>query len=89
MVLLCGAPMKIAVGTSCFMVDITALSGFWGHYLTGYFELKTVLIFAFVVFIRAQLGFRVFIKIEKILLKKFYAIFLFLISAWMMMNVVE
>jgi len=71
------------------MVDIIALSGFWGHYFAGYFELKTTLIFAFVVFIRAQLGSRVFIKIDKILLKKFYTIFLFLISAWIMMNVEE
>ena len=89
MVLLLGVPMKIAVGTSCLMVGITALFGFWGHFFAGHFELKTALILALVVFAGAQTGSRISIKVDKILLKKIYAIFLFLISAWMMMNVVK
>jgi len=89
MVLLCGIPMKIAVGTSCFMVGITALSGFWGHYFAGHFEPKMALILALVVFAGAQLGSRISIKIDKILLKRIYAIFLFLISAWMIISVVK
>ena len=89
MVLLLGIPMKIAVGTSCFMVGITALFGFWGHYFAGHFELKMALILALVVFAGAQAGSRISIKVNKILLKKIYAIFLFLISAWMMVNVVK
>ena len=48
MVLLLGVPMKIAVGTSCFMVGITALFGFWGHFFAGHFEPKTALILALV-----------------------------------------
>jgi len=89
MVLLCGVPMKIAVGTSCFMVGITALFGFWGHFFAGHFEPKMALILAVVVFIGAQAGSRISIKVNKILLKKIYVIFLFLISAWMMVNVVK
>ncbi|MBA7472003.1 hypothetical protein ES707_07318 [subsurface metagenome] len=89
MVLLLGVPMKIAVGTSCFMVGITALFGFWGHYFAGHFEPKMALILALVVFAGAQAGSRMSIKIDKILLKRIYAIFLFLISAWMMANVVK
>jgi len=89
MVLLLGVPIKIAVGTSCFMVGITALFGFWGHFYAGHFELKMALILALVVFAGAQAGSRISIKVDKILLKKFYAIFLFLISAWMMMNMVK
>jgi len=54
MVLLCGIPMKIAVGTSCFMVGITALSGFWGHFFAGHFEPKMALILALVVFCRGS-----------------------------------
>jgi uncharacterized membrane protein YfcA len=38
MVLLLGVPMKVAVGTSCFMVGLTALFCFWGHFFTGHFE---------------------------------------------------
>ena len=89
MVLLCGIPMKIAIGTSCFMVGITALSGFWGHYFAGHFEPKMALVLALVVFAGAQLGPRISIKIDKILLKRIYAIFLFLISAWMIISVVK
>ena len=89
LVLLLGVPMKIAVGTSCFMAGITALFGFWGHYFAGHFEPKIALILALVVFTGAQAGSRISIKVDKILLKKIYAIFLFLISAWMMMNVVK
>ncbi|MHC2993910.1 MAG: sulfite exporter TauE/SafE family protein [Candidatus Atribacteria bacterium] len=89
MVLLCSVPMKIAVGTSCFMVGITALSGFWGHYFAGHFEPKMALVLALVVFAGAQLGSRISIKIDKILLKRIYAIFLFLISAWMIISVVK
>ena len=89
MALLLGVPMKIAVGTSCFMVGITALFGFWGHFFAGHFEPKMALILALVVFTGAQAGSRISIKVDKILLKKIYAIFLFLISAWMMVNVVK
>ena len=89
MVLLLGVPMKVAVGTSCLMVGITALFGFWGHFFAGHFELKTALILALVVFAGAQAGSRISIKVDKILLKKIYAIFLFLISAWMLMKVVK
>ena len=89
MVLFLGVPMKIAIGTSCFMVGITALFGFWGHFFAGHFEPKMALILAVVVFIGAQVGSRISIKVNKILLKKIYVIFLFLISAWMMVNVVK
>jgi hypothetical protein len=89
MVLLLGLPMKVAVGTSCLMVGITALFGFWGHFFAGHFEFKAALIPALVVFAGAQAGSRISIKVDKILLKKIYAIFLFLISAWMVLNVLK
>ncbi|MEA2087852.1 MAG: sulfite exporter TauE/SafE family protein [Candidatus Caldatribacteriota bacterium] len=89
MVLLLGVPMKIAVGTSCLMVGITALFGFWGHFFAGHFEPKMALVLALMVFAGAQAGSRISVKVDKILLKKIYAIFLFLISAWMMVNVVK
>jgi uncharacterized membrane protein YfcA len=38
MVLLCGVPMRIAVGTSSAMVALTALMGFAGHATAGHFE---------------------------------------------------
>jgi len=89
MVLLLGVPMKVAVGTSCLMVGITALFGFWGHFFAGQFEPKMALILALVVFAGAQAGSRVSVKVDKILLKKIYALFLFIISVWMVINVVK
>ena len=38
MVLLCGIPMRIAVGTSAAMVAATALMGFIGHTASGHFD---------------------------------------------------
>jgi hypothetical protein len=38
MVLLCGVPMRIAVGTASAMVAVTALMGFTGHAISGHFE---------------------------------------------------
>jgi uncharacterized membrane protein YfcA len=38
MVLLCGVPMRIAVGTASAMVAVTALMGFTGHVLSGHFD---------------------------------------------------
>jgi uncharacterized membrane protein YfcA len=38
MVLLCGVPMRVAVGTSSAMTGITALMGFAGHAAHGHFD---------------------------------------------------
>ena len=38
MVMLCGVPMEIAVGTSSAMVAVTALMGFSGHMVNGSFD---------------------------------------------------
>lgn len=38
MVLLCGVPMRIAVGTSSAMVAATAMMGFTGHAINGHFD---------------------------------------------------
>jgi len=38
MVLLCGVPMDVAVGTSSAMVAVTALMGFLGHSTAGHFD---------------------------------------------------
>ena len=47
------------------------------------------LILALVVFAGAQAGSRVSVKVDKILLKNIYALFLFIISVWMVINVVK
>jgi len=52
MVLLCGVPMEIAVGTSTAMVATTAMMGFAGHMVNGSFDPA----FAFPLVIAAVVG---------------------------------
>lgn len=65
LVLLFGIPANIAVGSSAFMVGLTASGGFVGHVLAGHFDWKMALMLAPAVFIGAQLGARFSVKIDK------------------------
>jgi len=46
LVLLFGVPMNIAVGSSAFMVGLTAMGGFLGHLAAGHFNWKMALMLA-------------------------------------------
>lgn len=70
MVLLLSVPVEIAVGTSGFMVGLTALAGFSGHLLQGHWDWKMSLILAVIVFIGGQIGSRISVGIEKATLRK-------------------
>lgn len=80
MVLLLGIPMEIAVGSSAFMVGLTALGGFSGHVLSGHWDWKTSLVLAVAVFIGAQIGARLSIKADKKKIRKGFGWFLLIIS---------
>jgi len=82
-VLLGGVPMKIAVGSSSLMVGITALTGLLGHALVGHFEPKLALILGVAVFLGAQVGARLGVKIDKKRHKKYFGFLLIFIAAWM------
>jgi len=86
LVLLCGVPIKVAVATSSFMVTLTGLGGFLGHSLSQAIDWKFVIMTAAVGFIAGQLGPRVSLKIDKVLLKKLFGYLLILISIWMIYN---
>ena len=76
MVLLLGIPMDIAVGSSAFMVGLTAAGGFAGHVASGHWDWKTSLILAVAVFIGGQIGARKSIGIDKKKMKKAFGWFL-------------
>jgi len=81
MVLLLGVPLKIAVGSSAFMVGITAAGGFTGHIIKGPGHWQLTLPLALVVFVGAQVGSRISIHLEKKMLEKILGWLLLVIAA--------
>jgi uncharacterized protein len=83
MVLALGVPMDIAVGSSALMVGLTAGGGFAGHLLNGHWDWRISLILAGAVFVGAQIGSRLTIKLDKARLKKGFGWFLLAIAGTM------
>jgi uncharacterized membrane protein YfcA len=88
MVLMLGIPMDIAVGSSALMVGLTASGGFAGHLLTGHWDWQISLILAGAVFVGAQVGSRLTIKIDKIKLKKGFGWLLLIVAATMVFKAI-
>ena len=78
--------MKIAVATSSFMVALTGLGGFLGHSLSETINWKLAILLSIAAFAGAQIGSRISIKMDKMLLKKLFGLLLILISVWMIYN---
>lgn len=72
LVLLFGVPMNIAVGSSAFMVGLTASGGFLGHLAAGHIDWKTALILMPGIFVGAQIGARTSVKADKKRLKQLF-----------------
>jgi len=62
MVLACGVPMRVAIGTSSAMVAVTALMGFIGHAIRGEFNPSLALPLAFAAVVGGLLGAKFSIK---------------------------
>ncbi len=73
MVLACGVPMRVAIGTSSAMVAVTALMGFIGHTIAGDFNPALAVPLACVATIGGLLGGKISIKINPERLKKIFA----------------
>lgn len=83
MVLLLGIPMQVAVGSSAFMVGLTAAGGFAGHVAIGHWDARTSIILAVAVVIGAQVGSRLSIAVDPEKLKKAFGWFLLGIAVLM------
>ena len=81
MVLLFGIPLPIAIGSSAFMVGLTATAGLLGHVSMGHFDWLPALTLAVPVFIGGQIGSRLSIRLNAQRLSKWFGAFIFLISA--------
>ena len=73
MVLACGVPMKIAVGTSSAMVATTALMGFLGHTISGDFHSTWAIPIAVVAVLGGLIGGKLSIKMKPEKLKQMFA----------------
>ena len=80
MVLLLGVPMPIAVGSSAFMVGLTATAGFLGHLSVGHVNWKHLLILLIPVFLGAQIGSRLSAGIKGERMERLYGWFLLLVA---------
>ena len=76
LVLLFGVPMSIAIGSSAFMVGLTATGGFVGHLAAGHFDWQIALALVPAIFLGAQIGSRTSVKIDKAKMKIFFGYFL-------------
>ncbi len=86
MVLLLGIPMEIAVGSSAFMVGLTAAGGFAGHVASGHWDWRTSLVLAVAVFAGGQIGARKSMSFDKNKIKKGFGWFLFSIALLMIVK---
>jgi uncharacterized membrane protein YfcA len=88
MVIACGVPMRVAVGTSSAMVAATAASGFIGHALRGDFNPEWALPVALVAVIGGLIGGRLSIQIEPNKLKLLFAGTTLLAAVFMAANAI-
>ncbi len=86
MVLLCGVPMRIAVGTSSAMIAATAIMGFLGHAMRGHFEIQYAIPLALASLLAGILGGRLASKTNPKYLKAIFALTTFLAAVLMMAN---
>ena len=86
MVLACGVPMRIAVGTSSAMVAATALTGFFGHTIGGDFDPSLAILLAIVAVLGGLLGGRLSIKTNPENLKRIFAYTTLAAAVFMVLN---
>jgi len=86
LVLLFGVPMDMAVGSSAFMVGLTALGGFTGHLAAGNFDWKPALALAPGVFVGGQLGARWALGLGHARLRRIFGLFLVMLAAFMVFS---
>jgi uncharacterized protein len=86
MVLLFGVPMNIAIGSSAFMVGITASGGLLGHLMAGHFSWKVAFALAPAIFLGGQIGARKSIKVDKHNMRIYFGYFLFALAVFLMIH---
>ncbi len=83
MALALGVPIEVAVGSSALMVGLTASGGFAGHVVRGHWDWRTSLVLAAVVFVGAQVGSRITLRLDKDRLERGFGWFALAVAAAM------
>ncbi len=86
LVLLCNVPMNIAVGSSAFMVGLTATGGFLGHLAAGHFDWRVGLALAPAIFLGAQIGARTSVRVDKEKIKLFFGYMLAALAVFLVVR---
>jgi len=86
MVVACGVPMRVAVGTSSAMVAATALMGFLGHTAGGDFNPEWAIPVACVAVVGGLLGGKLALKTQAGRLKLFFTLTTFAAAAFVLFN---
>ncbi len=89
MVMLCGIPMEIAIGTSSAMVAVTALMGLVGHSLNGNFDLWYALPLIGVAIIGGIIGGKLALKNKPKNLKLIFALTNLAAGIIMLINILK
>lgn len=87
MVMLCGVPMSIAIGTSSAMVAVTALMGLLGHSLNGNFDLYYALPFILLAIVGGIIGGQLALKNKPNNLKIIFALTNMFAGIIMLLNI--
>lgn len=88
MVLACGVPMTLAVGTSTTMVAGIAFMGFWGHVVSGHFVPDTAIPLSIAAVLGGLLGGSFAIKMKPAFLKLLFACTTLAASIVMVINAI-
>ena len=88
MVLACGVPMRIAVGTSSVMIAVTAAMGLAGHAVQGHFDPQWALPMALIAVVGGLVGSRFALKTQPRHLKSLFAATTLAAAAFMAVNAV-
>ncbi len=89
MVLICGVPMHIAVGTSSAMIAATAIMGFFGHTMRGHFEPELAIPLAIAAIFAGIFGGKLAIKTNQKYLKLIFATTTFAAAMFMIINTIS
>lgn len=88
MVMLCGIPMEVAIGTSSAMVAVTALMGLLGHSINGNFNLEFALPLIIVAILGGIIGGKLALKSKPKNLKIIFALTNLIAGLIMVVNII-
>jgi uncharacterized membrane protein YfcA len=87
LVLLIGLDPKTAAGTSlAALVLPTGLLGAYEYYREGFMDVRAALIVAIGLFVGAYFGAKVVVGLDPLLMRRLYAVFLFVMGARMLIS---